>query len=168
MKYLETGLVVILMVAVLGCRKDKDAAKETAVMETTDTTNVMPKTCKWEGTYVAEFCPGETAGGTGICYTTTIVLNRTNDADYYTGSIRVDGWQVGWTATVEGAVDDVDGSSLQLWIGSEPEGMGALSEGDEVVRLIYQGDNQYSAFWYGPMLEYQYVDQSTDIRYTPN
>ena len=73
---------------------------------------------------------------------------------------------MGWTADIEATA--FEDNTMKIWISGNIQGMGALDEGDTVARFIYNGDNNYSAFWFGPMLEYQYVDQSTDIRYTPN
>lgn len=126
----------------------------------------IPHLHRWDGTYVAEYCAGDTYGGTAICYTTVIELGSRNDSEYYDGTIRVDGWQVGWTADIEATA--FEDNTMKIWISGNIQGMGALDEGDTVARFIYNGDNNYSAFWFGPMLEYQYVDQSTDIRYTPN
>lgn len=142
----------------------EEVTEEAAPVEVLE--DKTPDLHRWDGTYVAEYCAGDTYGGTAMCYGTVIELGSINDSEYYEGTIRVDGWQVGWTANIEATA--FEDNTLKIWISDNPQGLGALNVGDAVARFIYNGGNNYAASWFGPMLEYQYVDQSTDISYTPN
>ena len=127
----------------------------------------LPSIRRWDGTYVAEYCAGDTYGGTSICFTTTIELWSMNDTENYSGTITVEGWQTAWSASVEGTA--FDDNSIKIWISSEPEGLGGLSTSDNVARFYYNSNsNTYSANWFGPMQECQYVEAETGIGYTPS
>ena len=118
---------------------------------------------RWDGTYVAEHCPGDTQGGTGICYTTTIKLWNDGGSEDYSGTITVDGWQVGWNGKITATA--FDDNTIKIWIDGTPEGMGALSDGDAVARFTYDPSTKIlGAMWLGPMTEYEYVSYNTDIK----
>lgn len=121
-----------------------------------------PSIRRWDGTYEAEHCVGDTYGGTAICYTTSIELWSDNDTEYYSGTITVDGWQIGWNCPITATA--FDDNSIKIWIDGTPEGFGGdgFSNGDAIARLRYN-NGSISVDWFRPMVEAEYVDQNTRI-----
>lgn len=118
---------------------------------------------RWDGTYQAEHCVGDTYGGTAICYETSIELWSNNDTEYYSGTISVDGWQIGWNCAITATA--FDDNSIKIWIDGTPEGFGGsgFSNGDAIARLHYNSNGNITVDWFRPMIESEFVDQNTGI-----
>jgi len=119
----------------------------------------VPAIRRWDGTYTAEHCAGETYGGTAICYTTTIELWSMNDTEEYSGTMTVDGWQTGLRCSISATA--FDDNTIKIWVSHSDSD--SLSDGDAIARITYNSNGSLSVNWFGPMLEYEFVDGSTSV-----
>ncbi len=120
---------------------------------------VAPQIRRWDGSYTAEYCAGDTYGGTAICYTTVIQLSSVNDTEEYTGTMTIDGYQIGWSGRVTATA--FDDNTIKIWVKSSPDQI--FTSGDAVARIKYNDNGTLSVEWFSSMVESQFVDNNTKI-----
>lgn len=172
--FIITALVALLILLVVFIVRKQSASDEIAVSQETAAvdsivTDVVseepveeatPQTRRWDGSYTAEYCAGDTYGGTGICYTTNIRLSGVNGTDEYKGTMTIDGYQIGWSGSVSATA--FDDNSIKIWVSSSPNQL--FNNGDAVCRIKYNDNGTLSAEWFSSMVESQFVDQNTKIK----
>jgi hypothetical protein len=172
--FIITALVALLILLVVFIVRKQSASDEIAVSQETAAvdsivTDVVseepveeatPQTRRWDGSYTAEYCAGDTYGGTGICYTTNIRLSGVNGTDEYKGTMTIDGYQIGWSGSVSATA--FDDNSIKIWVSSSPNQL--FNSGDAVCRIKYNDNGTLSAEWFSSMVESQFVDQNTKIK----
>jgi hypothetical protein len=171
--FIVTALVALLILLVIFIvrRQSSDdtsigqevAAVDSTVAETVSEEPVeeaAPQIRRWDGTYTAEHCAGETYGGTAICFITTIQLSSVNGTEEYTGTMSVDGYQTGWSGRISATA--FDDNTIKVWVKSSPDQM--FTNGDAICRIKYNDNGTLSAEWFRAIVDCDFVDQNTKIK----
>ena len=171
--FIVTALAALLILLVVFIVKQQSAddssfSQEVAAVDTTVTETASeepaeeaaPEIRRWDGSYTAEHCAGDTYGGTAICFTTNITLSSKNGNDEYSGNMTIDGYQTGWSGGITATA--FDDNSIKIWVKSPQDQM--FTDGDAICRIKYNDNGSLSVDWFASMIEAQFVDQNTKIK----
>ncbi|MBR0489056.1 MAG: serine/threonine protein kinase [Prevotella sp.] len=164
------ALLILLVVFIVKQQSSDDSSfsQEVAAVDTTVTETASeepaeeaaPEIRRWDGSYTAEHCAGDTYGGTAICFTTNITLSSKNGNDEYSGNMTIDGYQTGWSGGITATA--FDDNSIKIWVKSPQDQM--FTDGDAICRIKYNDNGSLSVDWFASMIEAQFVDQNTKIK----
>ena len=133
----------------------------TALLSVLFTLPIDAQKVSWAGDYLAEHCAGKTAGGTSICFTTELVLQKSSNG-HYAGSIAIDGWQTMIRATVY-AIDN--GKSLSVFYDSpEEDNMGLAAEKGTLLMRMEKKQKRLVTIWGEWMKDCEFVIASTKMK----
>ena len=114
----------------------------------------------WAGSYFADHCAGQTAGGTGICFGLEFVLNKSN-GNNYNGTMSIDGYQTMVRAKVY--AKEV-GNELHIFYDSPDEENFGFRESYGTKLVTLKRGKRLIAIWGDALIESEFVSKATRIK----
>ena len=116
----------------------------------------------WSGNYQAEYCAGETVGGTSICFILEFTLNKTDDGNYV-GDLGVDGYQTYDRCSIY-AKEEAGGLNVYYKEGIDGHGFYDGQEGQLLVTLKKGRKGRTVALWSEYLIEKDLVAAKTTVK----
>ncbi len=124
--------------------------------------NKQVETTDWSGNYQAEYCAGETVGGTSICFILEFTLNKTADGNYV-GDLGVDGYQTYSRCSIY-AKEEAEGLNVYYKEGIDGHGFYDGQEGQVLVTLKKGRKGRTVALWSEYLIDKDIVAAKTTVK----